>query len=86
VSMSLDIDRENNVAYLSFIERDPEQQHDIVERSVPLAILDDGLCWDGHEAEVVVDFDKDGGIVGIELLNARTQLGVLWDRAIDPLS
>jgi uncharacterized protein YuzE len=32
--------------------------------------------------QIIVDWDEDGGIVGFELLNARTQLGKLWDEAL----
>lgn len=78
--MNLEIDRSENLAYIHVVDRSEEELKGIVDRSVFVKDNED------IDMNIVIDFDKDGGIVGFELLNARTQLGKAWDEAIDPLS
>ena len=82
--MKLNIDRDNNVAYL-YLDEKKANVEGIVGQSLTLITFDEDGMVD-QDMGIIVDFDRDGGVVGFEFLNARTQLAEVWDRAIDPLS
>lgn len=64
----LQIDRENNVAYLTLGESDRNST-----RYVP------ALEFGDIDLDLVIDYAADGSIIGFEFLNARVQLGPVWD-------
>jgi uncharacterized protein YuzE len=74
--MRVTYDREVNTAYISFLDREGRVGEAVKQIPVPEA---------GATARIVLDIDRDGRLIGIEVFDAREKLPVeLLDRAQSP--